>query len=798
MSVKKFAADNKGVTLVLVIVVLMVVAILANILIEAAVQSYRLGKSSGSTDYSYYAGENAIQKTCDILYAKCSSASLANEYHIIYSNDEQFAKAMVNVALKPYIEQLSLENCFKDMDVGDDAGNTADVSIKLEYLGYERNESVYPGKIEIKIGITAQSNYTVKPFLSGDKKVYAIKKFRVSIPDQFKLRGPVYTIGDLMADNGAVVDILGDVHVYGTSPEFLKQPEQYYYGGIYAKHNSTMSIRGNAYSRSFIRTGRYTDTAVDSSSIYVYKDAVAQCLQIFGRGQRIGVMGNAYTFDDLEINGEDSVLAINGSYFGLSNGTDGHYHDNSSAIVNSATLHHFYSPESQRSRIVVNGAVMLSGGTFRTTEDGASLYQIEDASLAWVTDPLSPSPVYKKADPLPAGTSYIDWLKVNYESVAKGFGNLFQVFPQMAGWNMDPGSTVVGDNFNDWFNRIDVMRSGGSSNTGISAIKPDKIKGFSFYVMAANDGLYFMDKNSESSSGLARADQLANSFSMDNVEPPDALADWSNYWNPYVDVSYTGQESYAWNGSYCTKIPLILNDILKPKLLYETSVFVDRNVKDANVKSGTAAVLHQSKDVFNKLEDAISNLLLNTPSNPYILSVYDTSDGVNDGKVNLSYAGFLFNDIAAYPWAAGQSFLIVNTNPELDLVLDGTEFNGILFTNGKVILKEGSRVNGAIIAAGRGYDDSSVNGYVNGSAAETGIVDGKTVMTRVPRIKEYGSSGNTNIAALDNGSYAAVYCSGAGVDIHFPHPDPDTGRKMLLDKFKDQDPAYPIDLYNIF
>lgn len=777
MTIKKIAGSNKGVTLILVIVVLTVVTILANILIETAFQNYRMGKASGYTDYSYYAGESAIQKCCDILNAKCADPALADTYSITYNGvDKDFAVAVVN-ALAGYIGELSAGGSFNDFDVNDDTGNMADIAIELEYLDYSRDELSNPGKIEIEIGLAAQSSYVVKPFLSGDKKVYAKKKFLVTVPSGFELRGPVYTIGDLMADHSNV-DILGDVHVYGTSPEYLKSPKQYYYGGIFAKSNSEMKIRGNAYSRSFIRTGLYSNPGGDTSSVYVYKDAVAQCLQIFGEGQRIAVLRNAYTFDDLEVNGENSVLAVNGSFFGLSDGggAGDFYHDSSSAIVNSATLHHFNSFESQKSRIVINGAVMVNGGTFRIDDDGNTHYQIEDASLAWFTDPLNPSPVYKNA-PVPLDGSYstyVKWLK-DYDSElkAKGFGNLFQVYNPVGKWIPDDPAELDGTNtaygrLNAWLNKIDLTRLNGNSNDSsiYKEPKPDKIEGFCNYVLAANDKMFFMNKGNSDNSQLKKAGCLKNNFIIDSIEPTAPSTDWSEYWNNYVD------DLFPWGG-YSTEIPQKITD-LKQKMLTETSPFVNRLVTGSDVTSGGVAVEHQSLNVFSKLESSL-NGLVSASSNPYIIEPLDG---------NLNNPAYLFN-------AGGYEdkyFLVVNTDATLDLILDSTIFNGIIFTTGKVILKDGAKVNGAIVAAGKGYDADI---GVKGSAAET--VD-NTLMVRAPRIKRDGSNEDN----LKNGDYAAVYCADGNVAISFPDPDPEIGRSMLLDKFLYQDIDHPIDLYNIF
>lgn len=803
MIIKKITGNNKGVTLVLVIVILAAVTVMASILIETAFQNYKIGKAGGHTDYSYYAAESAVQKCCDILNAKCDDPGLADTLGISYNGvDADFARAVAD-ELAIYVEQLSAGGAFNNFDVNDDTSNTADIAIELEYLGFERNESADPGKITIEVGLTASSDYVVKPFLSGDKKVYAKKKFLVVIPSGFELRGPVYAIGDLMADN-AGVDISGDVHVYGTSPEYLKSPNQYYYGGILAKSGSEIIIRGNAYSRSFIRTGLYTNPGGDNSRIYIYKDAVAQGLHIFGKGQRIAVLRNAYTFDDLEVNGEDSVLAVNGSYFGLSDGADGTYHDNSSAIVNSATLHHFNSPESQKSRIVINGAVMVNGGTFRIGDDGDTLYQIEDASLAWLIDPFSPSPVYKNA-PVPLGGSYstyVQWLKDNgyYDnSLVKGFGNLFQVYNPVPPWSHDDPAELDGSNtaygrLNAWFDDIDDKRRHGVYNvdTVNDRVNPDKIAGFCNYVFAANDRMFFMEKGNgnEAISQIKKASILAGGFEIDNIEAPAPLADWSDYWNPYV-----GGGS-PWDGAngYCLEIPAKISG-LKQKVLAQTSPFIERLDTDNDVRSGTDAVQHKSLNIFSKIWNSLSGLVSSNPSNPYIIDA-SSDDFDGDHIINLSDPSYAYNNIAANPWAEDKYFLIVNTEPSLELVLNGTEFNGIIFTTGRVALKNGAVVNGAIVAAGKGYSDDPSADYIGGSAADVETVDGISMMTRIPQIKEYGSSSDTNIASLNNGGYAALYCTGTGVKINFPDPDPETGRKMLLDGFLNQDS--PINLYGIF
>lgn len=243
--------NKKGSSLVLVTIILMVLIILACMLMETVFQNYRLSKTSGYMDYSYFAAESAIQKCCDLVKDKCDTLT---EYEdITYTGDEKaFSKEVVRKVLEPYILELNTGGKFNTINVAGDITATADVKMNIRYMDSRYNAAADPNFVIITLGITADSSYVVPQYTTGSKRTFAKQEFKVRLPQAFRLKGSIYSIGDLAADNSEL-SITGDVHVYGTSPEILSQPEQFYYGGIYAKNNSVMRINGNAYSRSFIR-----------------------------------------------------------------------------------------------------------------------------------------------------------------------------------------------------------------------------------------------------------------------------------------------------------------------------------------------------------------------------------------------------------------------------------------------------------------------------------------------------------------------------------------------------------------
>ncbi|WP_252891602.1 hypothetical protein [Thermoclostridium stercorarium] len=84
-------------------------------------------------------------------------------------------------------------------------------------------------------------------------------------------------------------------------------------------------------------------------------------------------------------------------------------------------------------------------------------------------------------------------------------------------------------------------------------------------------------------------------------------------------------------------------------------------------------------------------------------------EGGNNEPVDLvQYIEDNYSDTSKY-------YLIINLNPEKELIISRDTVNGIIFTMGKVTVENGATLNGAIIAAGRGYDPRN---KVGGSAAE--------------------------------------------------------------------------------
>ncbi len=743
--------NKKGQSLLTVLVVASVLIILAAALSESAFFDYTSTLADTNNNYAYNAAESAVEMCFDRLNQICGNESFASDRSLEFdgTNTKAFADKVV-VELNKDIKTMKDSDIFQKINISDNQKNSAKtVLLNIQLAGTPIYDPPY---MRIPVGLTAQATYDPTVGNPQTRQVYAKKEIKVLAFEQFKLRGAVYTIGDMVALPSSTTNIKGDVFVYGSAPAKSSQSEQDSYGGIIGKENSNLTIDGNAYSRSFIRTSGLDSTVPDNNIITIKKDAIAQSIQVFSKNSEIVVHRDAYTFDDLEMNGENSLIAINNNFFGLSKGQS--FHDESSAVVNSASIYND-SDDSKKSRIVINGDVLINGGTFKFDPDtGETQGQIEDASVAWLT--TTPEAILEK--PL-----YTDWEDYNQKydvwlrnssgvdlSTIRGFGNIFQA------WTPRGESEI-----SQWLNDIKTVAQVGyndfSAHPG-GATVPTRISGFSNYEIAANDTMYFFTDNNgivpeDFYKGLKKAQNLfyPNKFNLD-LFYNDSVTDGStlitdksaviNYWKTFWDscnIGWKGQNMYL--PSVSDKLNR-LSELLKAKAPFykrEEYQYLD-DAKQKPIKD--SAIVHKSNSQFQTLINQLTEVVNNHPGSPYIYS--DIKGQITDlGSKEWKIPATIESD---------KLYLFVNTeHPDISIVIDGITVRGIIFTTGKVIVRNGGKLNGAVIAAGPGYINTSP--YVDGSACGTfasgsGIT--ATTELRVPRVT------TDNKSIFEAGGYAAV------------------------------------------
>jgi hypothetical protein len=826
---------NNGAALPSVIIISAVLIMMVVSLTKISVQQLQVSKSHKNIDYTYLASASMVERTFNYINGFLSDPNNYMSLPVPITDDIQFSKDVVNLKVWPSINNkinLNPNPSAREIVVGSAATQKAEAFVdSIEWV----DASVSGSNINVTIGITTKATFRSGKNVATDKAEYAEKTFTIKRPTQQGIKlAAVNGIGDLYASGYLKAMINGDVKVVGTAPKKAKQMEQYYYGGIYARDNANVIINGSAFCRSFIRTGGYGEGTDDYGKIRIKNSAVAQGIHVFGNSNKLFVYGDAFTFDDLEMNGVNSVIGINRNYFGLSHGdqtgTSGSYHDASSGVVNSSVVH---NPDlasidlAKKSKIIINGDVFINGGTFWVNPaTGDILYpnapQIEDASSAWSN--IEDLPTYKLFDGSLGGLYHIesgdrstDWIlnKSKTPDMAIGYGNIFQAWtPRTIDKNMvsDDSNPIV-----TWFeNEAKKAMDLGFAGVPAAADDVQKISGFCTYEMAANGKMYFMYNQShdvpigylgtqEDLSEIERAKHVLDSKEdYDNAlyylgNAKTSAPDWNSKWSELLDTSCSWDRYSDGVSPHIAGTVNLLKEI-KDTLVKTTEDFVERVYNWSLTNSYITNKTRLAPDGSTvSMFDYIGNELaaINTSVNAYVITDTEISSIPTFPK-NID-GNYLISDyINSNPATKDNYYIIVNLDPTMTLEIN-SKMNGIIYTRGKIVLSAGAEVHGFILAAGRGCNSV---GDLDGSAAEDG---------KMPFILADGS----NQANLDNGLYAAIEFKGSNnpadasktAIIDFSDPtsiddpfNPEKALDYLMNRFNVQDASGVIynALYKLF
>lgn len=753
--------NKNGNSLPVILVVILVVLLLGGAVAYSAVQLFSTVRNEEHNQMTYIAAESAIERSIANLEEVITKWDFARNNNISYTNNTDYINEIVN-KLNGEISGINLS--YEVPVYADSSMNKANVKISFSWDGATYTEEDDDYKLKFPLKITAVADMENGMFKSYERKAVAVREFEVYKPYKpFKIKGAAYAIGDLVAKGSGESTIEGDVYVFGTGLDKPNRMQQYYMGGICATENAILHIRnGSAFTRSLLRVGTFDEEASgDECAIVVDRDVVAEGIQAFGHDDSIVIIRDAYTFDDIEMNGANSYIAVNGNYYGMNRG-DQKFHDTSSAIINIAPRYEPGDDSSYvKSRIVVNGSTFVNGTTFvMEVNTGEGVYQLENVALAWEGE--DPVPVYMTRE-YENTRQYIEDLRNK-----RGIINGFSVLLGNVGWTQNSDLTT---NWSTWRNWIHEIRSKAAGFSNILTVVPDKIEGFCSMAMAANNKIYFSEEDikipdsvtlgvAESVEELDR-DMLKKYIYSDwadysdvNMGMPKGLEELMGILNNHVQF-FAIKEFPA-----TQKITNPAGEEVTPDISY---TFVP-NMHGSSSKTEFLRV----RDELDEIDTTIWKCV----------AKYGSGGGVS--PVNL------LEDLNSKDYNLDDYLLVINLNPDRDIVIEPvvveesdeegeegageetqyTAFNGIIFTMGKVIIRNGAKVNGTVIAAGKGYDPVRM---VGGSAAEFYNDD----ESRIPRIV-----GDTNINNFKNWDYAAIILDNGS--IYFP------GRDALLENFNEE------------
>ncbi|NLN65326.1 MAG: hypothetical protein GX144_07960 [Clostridiaceae bacterium] len=772
--VSLFLWNTTGNAMPLVMLLVMVLLLVGGSVAYSTMQMFTITRDGYHDQLAYIAAENTVENSIADLLDTITQTDYAASRGVIYSgNDNQY--------LNELIAQINADTLIrKDYNVKvHDEMNEAQVSVRFDR--FDSTTFTNTGsKLIFPLQITAQSEMVDDAFKSYGRKVVAVRDFEVSIYSKFTLRGAAYTLGDLIVTEGKDINIdgnhstiQGDIYAFGTGLDKTNRMQQYYLGGVCAMENSILHVKnGSIFTRNLVRSGTFDDSDGLSAkaNIIVDNDVVAQGIQVFGSNDNIVVCRDAYTFDDVEMNGANSIIAINRNYFGLCEGRENE-HDASSSVINVAPMYGT-SPEYRRSRSVINGDVFINGVTFRVEEDGGETtagHKLESVAMNWMPNASGEYKPFHLAKNIPFNSTqnaYNQRIEDNLSDL-DGFSVLWKV-----NWAYDNAGPDVKGNWELWKNWISDIKSAvnpanGISNNNNAAIGvPSSIalRGYCNLGIAANNRFYQFNETNFDTSHISTV-YLDVVHKIEYLSNPDETAkmlqmDPSDWW------SYTSLD---------IGIPKKLDDLMN-LLMSHVQVFASKQASGGEYNYQLKRAPNGVTE-FGRLKQRLSDPteFPNDPFHRCVLSIPD--DGMEVDKQTF------INQVLENAYiSSGQNyqdyhFLVVNQDPENTLIVSD-EFSGLIFTVGKVIIEENGVVNGSIIAAGRGYHEGSVKG----SAADSDDHLPRVDPTEGPYADEFGRLKKYTAIEIKNGG-----------SIYF------TNARDLLEKFRDDNPgSRSLDLFDIF
>lgn len=786
-----FIRSTKGNALPLVLMLILVVMLVGGSVAYSTMQMFTVTRDGYHDQLAYIAAETALEKSIANLQDVITVTGYPGSRGVFFSGN-------VDIFLNSLIAAINADSAIYGSYTIEVSDSLNDAIVDVDFQRYGTNY-VYTGdRIRFPVQITASSNMEDETFSSYGRKAVAVREYEIPVYTKFTLNGAIYTLGDLLVKGGDSTaddysNIQGDVYVFGTGLDETNRMQQYYNGGVCATDDSILHIEnGSIFTRNLVRAGTFDDSdgaASSSSSIIVDEDVVAQGIQVFGSNDNIVVTRDVFTFDDVEMNGANSVIAINGNFFGLNPG-DGSEHDNSSGMVNIAPMYGT-AQAYQESRIAVNGNIYANGVTFRVFDDDITGeteagHKMESVSMVWRDGkPLHIKELIDDEDQDAYLTELYDLNNTGKER--NGFSILWK-----ADWEYDSsgGIDTNWELWKDWVTDVreaaNYQNNNGNPNITIPSATAE-LQGYSNYGISANNTFYKYDRLNLSTSDIKGSDSIS-------INVVNKVAGLGSSYIHYLDLDQTNWLAYNSEGAGLPAHMKSLMDYLQAHVSVFSSKTTSTGEYNYNYQMATP-----TQTEFNRIKAELSNTTVfsHDPYNRCVVR-YDYNGGVvdshdlNDELVTQFDTDENANTIID-PEESYQSFyfLVVNLNPNNEVRITDT-FNGIIFSLGKVIVEKDASVNGAIIAAGRGFDDDDSGDGLEGSAAD--MYDG--TKTRLPRVVIGNSPTDLDtVSNFTSWKYAAIEIENGG-DIYYP------GNTTLLTLLKNNIDVgitnRSIDLFTIF
>jgi hypothetical protein len=257
-------------------------------------------------------------------------------YHNYGTVDKDIDNKQLRVNKDGNVEKYNIQN--DPITVNSITGEPSS-AIKMEKI--HGKETVKPYEITLKSTFTHKNivkeikgTFTIE--IPPYNAPYYVKNVKAKLNENILWKNAITTESNLYVTGTGDVTIDGNIYAYGTKPEDKKKSREF--GGIVVgkgkdgqKEEGHLTINGNVATSSYIHTN-YDNSSIEINNGDVYCNSLVA--QEGTKDTNISIKnGSLNTEDDIELNGENARISINGSYYGFSDGSHSKKHNESSSIV---------------------------------------------------------------------------------------------------------------------------------------------------------------------------------------------------------------------------------------------------------------------------------------------------------------------------------------------------------------------------------------------------------------------------------------------------------------------------------
>lgn len=374
--------NKKGSMMLLLMIVIGILTILGTVILSVSISNYKMKLTNSRVKKNFYISDSGIEIAEYIIKNVIKDA--------VEAGDDAAYEYLINLDLEREIEdeELRIDSPY----INDDG------TINTEYIEREQNEifkktykdyikknivnrieEVRPkeGRDSINIEPTISAFYNEENLLLNIISEYQENNIAKMISCEYKLVVPDYGIEVKPEEIGEIAEIsknhIWEKAIASDGKLTLNEDNLVVFGDVFVKGKNNLGICITQKGTNLTFNGKVTtlgDLKIDSNSVSqknlnVIGDVCADNIRITSNSNNanIYVEGNAFTSDDLELNGSKSKIEINGGYYGVSDGSsaEGNKPDNSSSIIiNSEDL----GSGQVNSQLIINEEIIILGSSY--------------------------------------------------------------------------------------------------------------------------------------------------------------------------------------------------------------------------------------------------------------------------------------------------------------------------------------------------------------------------------------------------------------------------------------------------